>query len=122
MLNSIANTKQTKTMKKILEAIEIAFSLKYWDQMQPYSKELDGIVSELIRDHEFVNISDFTAMIGGVELWIGNIPYSCMMPMQMNARPSRITIKRGVRKLQAAQKLIRKEKIKQQLEQLRQKL
>jgi 3-polyprenyl-4-hydroxybenzoate decarboxylase len=122
MLNSIANTKQTKTMKKILEAIEIAFSLKYWDQTKTYSKELDNVVSKLIRDYEFTNISYHTAMIGGVELWIANIPYSCMMPIGMNVRPSRITIKRGVRKLQAAQKAIIEEKIKQQLEELRLKL
>jgi hypothetical protein len=109
-------------MRKILEAIEIAFSLTYWDQTQPYSKGLDDIVSELIRDYEFTNIADNTAMIGGVELWIGTIPYRCMMPMEMNARPSRITIKRAVRKLQAARKVIREEKIKQQLEQLRREL
>jgi hypothetical protein len=109
-------------MRKILEAIEIAFSLTYWSQTQPYSKGLDDIVSELIRDHEFTNISYHIAMIGGVELWIANIPYSCMMPIGMNARPSRITIKRGVEKLEAAKKLIREERIKQQLEELRQEL
>lgn len=79
----------------------------YWIMNDVYSKEMDNFISSLLDKYDFEKITNYTAMLGKTEIWIGNQPYSCMMPYDLkctyqNVRPSRLTIKRGLKKLKKA--------------------
>ena len=68
---------------------------------EPYSEATDKIISDLLDNYEFTEISPSgcTVKLGTTWIWVGNIPYSCMYPERLsNSRPSRLTIQKGVRK------------------------
>ena len=87
-------------MKKMLLNLQFIFRPSYWVMIEPYSKELDLLMNDLLDKYEFNNISPFTARLGKIKIWIANQPYACMKPYDYNFeyhyRPSRLTIKRGI--------------------------
>lgn len=77
----------------------------------PYNKEVDDLMIYLLGKYEFTNITEYTATLGSVSIWISeeNQPFACMMPNKSDiihegARPSRLTIKRGISKLNEIKK------------------
>jgi len=96
-------------MKKLIANIKIILSPSYWVMNYPYSKEVDLFMIDLLDNYDFENIQQHTACLGGVKIWIENIPYACMWIYQgdcniLNLRPSRKTVYRGVKKLEQAKK------------------
>ena len=116
------NTKnsQTKPLDKTTViswflSLQFIFRPKWWLMNQPYSKEVDEIILELLEKHEFKNIcsTKCTAELGKATIWIENRPYqtiylydSCLSKF----RPSRLTILKGLNKLK---KLEEQEKVKE---------
>jgi len=78
---------------------------RYWILNNPYNKKLDKYVNELLDKYEFTDISEYTAQLGPVKMWIANEPYAGMLPYSLDsikARPSRLTIEKGYKKLRMA--------------------
>lgn len=68
---------------------------------QPYSKDMDDIMNKLLDEYEFTDIDIHTAKLGEYEIWTSNEPYACMVIRDYvnKCRPSRLTIKKGLKKL-----------------------
>lgn len=84
------------------------FTPRCWIQIQRYSKPWDKKLNELMKTHKFEIIDDFTARIGGWDVWYKNHPYGSFCPMGElvpEVRPKRITILRAYDKLAADQKI-----------------
>lgn len=90
-------------MENFIKNLQFIFKPSYWLMNEPYNSDLDLFINELLDKHEFENVRNCTAILGGITMWIANIPYSCMMPyenmIKPNIRPSRLTIQKGLRKL-----------------------
>jgi hypothetical protein len=64
-----------------------------WFQNKPYSSAWDRKLRELLRDHDFTHIDQYTAQLGPYIIWISNHPYASMTLYQRGmGRPRRITI------------------------------
>ena len=65
-----------------------------WIQNYEYNPIWDTKLRSLIKEHTFKLKSNYTATLGGHEIWIGNHPYASFTPYspQMGIRPSRRTI------------------------------
>lgn len=80
-----------------------------------YSKEVDVLMNELMDRFDFVDNDYCTAKLGSIEIWVADAPYARMIPYISNcikpyARPSRLTIQRGIKKLNSDRiKKIRKD-------------
>ena len=86
-------------MKKFLLNLQFLFKPKFWLISKKYSKEIDLIVSDLLYNFEFTDITHHTAKLGNIEFWIANEPYFDIY----NHRPSRLTIQKGLKKLKDKQ-------------------
>lgn len=73
----------------------------WWVMLCPYSDGWDKRLNELLDGHEFEAVNEYSARIGGVELWIANHPYASMRPYNFNVRARRSTIERAHNKLMA---------------------
>ncbi|WP_332031047.1 hypothetical protein [Kaistella sp.] len=84
--------------------LQFIFKPKYWLMNKRYNKKVDDIMNQLLDKYEFTKITGNTAYLGDNEIWITNAPYSCMYPYKFGYesryRPSRLTIQKGLRKLQ----------------------
>lgn len=102
----------TKTTPQLLEnaviswflSLQFIFRPNWWLMNVPYSKEVDEIVLELLKNNEFKNISPngCTVELGKATIWIENIPYGCIRLYETNLehyRPSRMTILKALKKL-----------------------
>ena len=82
-------------MKKLLKNIKYLFKPKFWGMEYPYSRPWDFMLNEMLNEEDNVKIvSEFTARVGGVDVWIGNYPYAYGNPKPLSIRPSRATIER----------------------------
>lgn len=74
---------------------------KYWLMLIPYSKKWDEQLNFLLNNYIFTDIGDYTAKIGGVEVWTANFPYCSFNKYrpEEKCRPSRVTLLRAKRKL-----------------------
>lgn len=90
-------------MKKFFLNLQFIFMPNYWIMNEPYCKQLDQKISDLLDKEDFKYIDNYTAKLGNLTIWIENQPYACMMPYQLKftCRPSRLTIKRGLKKLRS---------------------
>ena len=71
------------------------FSPSYWFMMNKYSKEWDRFVRDAIDGDDIEFDGLYRAKANGVEIWIGNYPYSYGSPYDgPGVRPSRGTIKK----------------------------
>ena len=92
-------------MRKFILNLQFLFRPSYMTMNDSYSKEVDKLMNHLLDNFEFTDIRKCTAKLGGVEIWIENQPYSCMYPYTpclTQLRPSRLTIKNGIYKLNKA--------------------
>ena len=88
-------------MKKFLLNLQFIFRPSFWIMTAPFDRDIDEIMNHLLDKYEFSNIGKFIAFLGAVEIWIGNQPYNCMVPYKFihKYRPSRLTILKGIHKL-----------------------
>lgn len=77
-------------MKKLLTTIKgmlrVLFTPDCWIQNERYSAEWDKKLIELLENHRFRDVGEHTAMLGPVEIWIANRPYSSMVPWNTTQR------------------------------------
>lgn len=75
----------------------------YWVQLKPFSGAWDKRLNDLMDSEMFTKCDQYTAELGGVEIWIANHPYSSFTPYQSTGlpevRPRRRTIARAYDKL-----------------------
>ena len=94
-------------LKKFFLNLQFIFKPWYWIMNCPYSKDMDIHMNELMDKYTFTDCgayTAYTAYLGNNEIWVANVPYGCMVPwnstINNTGRPSRLTIQRGLRKLQ----------------------
>ena len=117
------NTNKTQTEQLTQDAViswflslQFIFRPSYWRMNYPYSKEVDKIVLELLKNNDFTNYctsTKATAYLGKAEIWVENKPYASIRLYNTcleKYRPSRLTILKGLKKLK---KLEEKEKVKE---------
>lgn len=75
--------------------LRVLFTPSIWICLGVYSREWDTVLRSLMQTGRFESIDEFTARIGGIEVWVANRPYGCMRIYQLRpteVRPSRATI------------------------------
>ena len=91
-------------LKNFFLNLQFIFKPWYWIMSAPYSKDMDIHMNELMDKYTFTEYDYYTAYLGDNEIWVTNVPYGCMVPwngkIDKTGRPSRLTIQRGIRKLQ----------------------
>jgi|VirMetMinimDraft_7_1064189.scaffolds.fasta_scaffold133341_1 hypothetical protein len=103
------NNPKTKNIINWFLSLQFIFKPSYWLMNNPYSKELDDIILELLDKYDFKDIDSFkaTAKLGNAIIWIENRPYSCITlyetPLE-HYRPSRLTILKALKKLDKLEK------------------
>jgi len=89
--------------------LKIFFNPKYSAMNYKYSKEWDLRLNQLMNEHSFTGISDYSAYLGDTELWISNHPYASFVEMGRSffltfddnrVRASRLTIYKAHKKLE----------------------
>lgn len=88
-------------MKKTIAFLITLLNPLYWIQVQKYSFVWDKKLNELMKDNNFTEITEFTAKIGCVTVWIANHPYGSFNIYRCGFRPSRITIYLAMKKLKS---------------------
>ena len=91
-------------LKNFFLNLQFIFKPWYWIMSAPYSKDMDIHMNELMDKYTFTDYRAYTAYLGDNEIWVTNAPYGCMVSwkgtIDKTGRPSRLTIQRGIRKLQ----------------------
>jgi hypothetical protein len=89
--------------------LKIFFNPKYSAMNYKYSKEWDLRLNQLMNEHSFTGISDYSAYLGDTELWISNHPYASFVEMGRSffltfddnrVRASKLTIYKAHKKLE----------------------
>lgn len=72
-----------------------------WSQNYTYSEAWDKKLNALMDEHDFTEITEHTAQIGEVCVWVANHPYASFTPYgnMPSVRPKRTTILRAWDKL-----------------------
>jgi len=79
--------------------IKVLTTPSCWIQNASYSKVWDEKLIELLKIGTFEKLSECSAVIGGIEVWIANHPYASFTPTELDVRPSRRTILKAHEKL-----------------------
>ena len=91
-------------LKNFFLNLQFIFKPWYWVMNEHYSKDMDIHMNELMDKYTFTEYNYYTAYLGDNVIWVTNVPYGCMVPwkgkIDKTGRPSRLTIQRGLRKLQ----------------------
>ena len=91
-------------LKNFFLNLQFIFKPWYWVMNEHYSKDMDIHMNELMDKYTFTEYNYYTAYLGDNVIWFTNAPYGCMVPwkgkIDKTGRPSRLTIQRGIRKLQ----------------------
>jgi hypothetical protein len=82
--------------------LKYLFQPSWWIQIHPFSAAWDKELNWLIDSYEFERITEYTATIGGLELWTANYPYGSFHPVNMQVRAHRATIERAFQHLIAS--------------------
>ena len=80
----------------------VSITPPYWLQNNPYNKEWDQILNQLLDEEQFVRLDDYTAKLGKIVVWVNNHPYASFSPWcpaRLDIRPSRRTIARAYKLL-----------------------
>lgn len=105
------NTNKTQTEQLTQDAViswflslQFIFRPAWWLMNEPYSKEVDKIILELLEKYDFKNLcsTGCTAYLGDAEIWIANKPYGSIRLYGTDLekyRPSRLTILKALKKL-----------------------
>lgn len=96
-------------MKNWILSLQFIFKPAYWIMNYPYSKYHDEALNYLLDRYDFTEINNYTALLGEHEIWIENHPYASMVIenfpcFENRSRPSRLTIHRAARKINAIKK------------------
>lgn len=95
-------------MKNWILSLQFIFKPNYWLMNYPYSKYHDEALNYLLDRYDFTEITHYKARLGEYEIWIENHPYASMLIANFsgfeNTRPSRLTIQRAARKINAIKK------------------
>lgn len=90
-------------LKNFFLNLQFIFKPWYWVMNEHYSKDMDIHMNELMDKYTFTEYNYYTAYLGDNVIWVTNAPYGCIVPwnstINNTGRPSRLTIKRGIRKL-----------------------
>ena len=107
MKNTNKNNFNATIGNTVLSAVlnlQFIFKPQYWIMNKKYNKKVDEIMNQLLDKYDFTKITGTTAFLGDTKIWIANAPYRCMYPYKFDCeskyRPSRLTIQKGLRKLQ----------------------
>jgi hypothetical protein len=98
-----------------LRNLQFLFKPNYWTMNHNFNKEVDKIINDLLDKYEltFKPIpyapykSENVCMLGNAEIWVGNIPYGfgTLYDTELcNYRPSRLTIKRLLKRYKQLKK------------------
>ena len=71
------------------------FRPDYWIMNDPFNKEWDNELKQLLLRYSFTNIGSHYATLGDTNIWIGNHPYAAFTNERDDKRPSRLTIWRA---------------------------
>jgi hypothetical protein len=101
-----------------LRNLQFIFKPQYWSMNYPYNVEVDKIVNELLDNHELTDLSSqqCTAKLGKATIWVANRPYASARlhgTKLDNYRPSRLTIKRLLKKFYELRDSVSKETVRQ---------
>lgn len=91
-------------MKEFILNLQFIFRPSFWLMNYKYSKDIDEIMQYLLNKYEFTEVSEHTAKLGEIEIWIENQPYASIVPRDLlrKGRASRLTILKGINKLKTA--------------------
>jgi len=96
-----------KRLRDSFLSLQFLFKPMFWGMNESYSTEWDKKLNDMMSKYDFTDIENCTAKLNGMEIWITNYPYSTFMPYERNSgnrkhkyRPSRLTIKRAMEKLE----------------------
>lgn len=85
-----------------LRNLQFLFMPHYWHMNYSYNKEVDDIINDLLDKYEFTNLQyKCVSDLGPYKIWVGNRPYAAITLYETpfeNYRPSRLTIKRALKK------------------------
>ena len=101
-----------------LRNLQFIFKPQYWLMNFPYNVEVEKIVNELLDNYELTDLShnQCTAKLGKATIWVENRPYASarLYGTQLeNYRPSRLTIKRLLKKFYELRESANKEIVRQ---------
>lgn len=101
-----------------LRNLQFIFKPQYWSMSYPYNAEVDKIVNELLDNHKLTDLSytKCTAKLGKATIWVENRPYASarLYGTQLeNYRPSRLTIKRLLKKFYELRDSVSEETVRQ---------
>ena len=96
-------------MEKLISWLFILSHPTFWLMNQPFNREWDKELNDLMDRNKFMNIDYYYAEIGHERIWIQNYPYNAFVFKKKNfspfdnksdeVRPSRWTIYKARRKL-----------------------
>lgn len=88
-------TTVTIDFRAITRWLRVLITPSVWVVLGSYNREWDRTLRHLLRTQDFKRVDDFTAHIGGVEVWVENRPYGAMRPYirrPLDIRASRATV------------------------------
>ena len=97
-------------LRKIKDFFIVNFNSEFKFFGRPYNKQWNRKLKRLLRDNIFTNITEHTADLGEVKIWIANYPYTTFHEyfnirstnqQREEFRPSKMTILKAKRKLDA---------------------
>lgn len=69
----------------------------FWFMNYPYSAAWDAELRQLLSTTVFTDVTEYTAKLGGIRIWVANYPFACMN--FMGNRPSRRLIAKAYQRL-----------------------
>lgn len=84
-----------KVLAGLRRGLRVLFTPSCWVQNHPYSRAWDRRLRELLDEHDFVLVDEFTARLGDYEIWIANQPYASMYPWRGPIGKVHVRAKRG---------------------------
>ena len=103
-----------KFLQKIYEFIWSLCAVNYWLQQKEYNKVYDDWCKDQLKlGCNFTDITEYTAKLSGVGIWIKNHPYASFSVHERKTpeyRPSRYTMFLLHRKLKKQLEVVEKEK------------
>lgn len=63
-------------MKKLKYLLKILYTPNIWIRMGTCSRQWDAVLNSALNTGALERVDKYTCMIGGIEVWIANYPYS----------------------------------------------
>ena len=82
-----------KLIKKLIDCLWVFIHPRFWLMNYPYEEKWEKFVQEAVLDGHFTDITEYTAKLNGVQVWINNYPYAAFTNYpSAQFRPARKTI------------------------------